>query len=117
MDGTFDADERETVRDIIANRLEIGDTDPEALIEAAERRAEEAADWWSFAQVAKNSFDYEERVRLVEMLWEVSYADGVLHDYEANLLRRLTGLLYVTDQDSGAARKRVLDRLGIDTGA
>jgi uncharacterized tellurite resistance protein B-like protein len=51
---------------------------------------------------------------IIEMLWEVVYADGVLHDYEANLLRRIGGLIYVSDRDRGAARKRVMKRLGID---
>jgi uncharacterized tellurite resistance protein B-like protein len=41
------------------------------------------------------------------MLWEVAYADGNVDDYEANLVRRVAGLLYVPDRDSGAARKRV----------
>jgi uncharacterized tellurite resistance protein B-like protein len=50
---------------------------------------------------------------VIEMLWEVAYADGRLHDYEASLLRRVTGLLYVSDRDSGEARKRVLARLGL----
>jgi len=48
------------------------------------------------------------------MAWEVAYADGELHDFEANLLRRLAGLLYIEDRDSGMARKRVLDRLGLE---
>ena len=43
---------------------------------------------------------------MMEMLWEVAYADGELHDYEANLMRQVTGLLYVTDRESGDARKR-----------
>ena len=53
----------------------------------------------------------EERIELIEMIWEVVYADGELHDYEANLLRRLGGLLYVSDRERGDARKRVLARL------
>jgi uncharacterized tellurite resistance protein B-like protein len=47
------------------------------------------------------------------MLWQVAYADGVLHDYEANLMRRLAGLLYVSDQESGEARKRAQRALGL----
>jgi uncharacterized tellurite resistance protein B-like protein len=50
------------------------------------------------------------------MLWEVAYADGVLHDYEHNLLRRIAGLIYVTDRDRGLARNRVLARLGLARG-
>jgi uncharacterized tellurite resistance protein B-like protein len=52
---------------------------------------------------------------MIEMLWEVVYADGRLDDYEANLMRRIAGLIYVSDGESGSARKRVLDRLGLDS--
>ena len=41
------------------------------------------------------------------MLWEVVYADGEVHHYESNLIRRVAGLLHVSDRDSGSARKRV----------
>ncbi len=44
-------------------------------------------------------------------MWEVVYADGVLDDYEANLLRRVAGLIYVPDRQSGEARQRVINRL------
>ena len=111
MDGHFDGDERETIRRLLETRL--GFEDAEDLIAAAEAMAERAGDFWSFARVAKNRFSHEERVALIEMLWEVAYADGVLHDFEASLLRRVTGLLYVSDRESGAARKRVLKRLGL----
>lgn len=113
MDGTFDADERRTIRDLIVRRLELGEADAEALIDAAVEMAQHAGELWSFARVVKNSFDYEERVEIIEMLWEVVWADGTLHDHEAALLRRITGLIYVSDRDSGMARKRVLDRLGL----
>ena len=48
------------------------------------------------------------------MLWDVAYADGELHDLEASLLRRIGGLLYVSDRERGEARKRVLARRGLD---
>jgi uncharacterized tellurite resistance protein B-like protein len=58
-----------------------------------------------------DNLEPEERATILEMLWEVAYADGVVHPYESNLVRRVAGLLYVTDHDSGAARKRVVERL------
>ena len=85
MDGSFDADERTTIRDIVANRLGLVDVDPDGLIATAERRVEEAGELWSFARVAKNSYAYEDRIKLIELLWEVAYADGELHDYESEL--------------------------------
>jgi uncharacterized tellurite resistance protein B-like protein len=48
------------------------------------------------------------------MLWQVVYADGRLDDYEANLMRRISGLIHVPDRDSGEARKRALARLGLE---
>ncbi len=57
--------------------------------------------------------DPEERVNLIEMLWEVAYADGVLDPEEDALIRRLGGLIYVTDRDRMLARQRVLSRLNI----
>ena len=61
-------------------------------------------------------FSFEERVELMEMLWQVAYADGELDDFEANLLRRVAGLIHVSDRDSGAARKRAMARLGLAAG-
>jgi len=44
------------------------------------------------------------------MLWDVACADGEIHDYEANLVRRVAGLIHVSDRDSGQARKRAMIR-------
>ena len=49
----------------------------------------------------------------MEMLWQLVYSDGELHDFEATLMRRLAGLLYVDDRESGVARKRALEKLGV----
>jgi len=53
-------------------------------------------------------------VELIEMLWEVAYADRVLDEYEDSLLRRVGGLIYVPDRERATARQRVLKRLGLD---
>jgi uncharacterized tellurite resistance protein B-like protein len=47
------------------------------------------------------------------MPWKVACADGELHPPEANLLRRIGGLLYVSDVDRGEARRRALRRIGL----
>jgi uncharacterized tellurite resistance protein B-like protein len=114
QDGRFGEDERKTIQALLQSRLNLAPGDTDALIEVAEERVGRSSDLWSFAQVVKNRYDAAERIRMLEMLWEVVYADGVLDDFEASLMRRIAGLLYVSDADSGAARKRVLDRLGLE---
>jgi len=113
MDSSFDAEERATIRRLVQARLGLDDTAAEALIVAADEVAEESGELWTFARVVKDRFSYDERVEMLEMMWEVAYADGTLHHYEANLLRRVAGLIYVSDRDSGVARKRAMERLGI----
>ena len=85
-----------------------------ALLEtAAERRAERSAQLFGFARTINERLPRERRVELIEMLWEVAYADGVLDPLEDSLLRRIGGLIDVSDRERGAARLRVLERLGI----
>jgi len=117
MDGHFDDDERETISRLLAERFEIDGDDLAKVIEEAEAAVADSVELFSFTRELRNDFDHESRVQMVEMLWEVAYADGVLHDYEANLIRRVTGLLHVSDRESGDARKRVLERLDIAAGA
>ena len=111
MDGNFDVAEREKVAHLLQVRFTLGTTEAEALIEDAIEKIRQSPQLYGFTRVVKDRFDHDDRVELMEMLWEVAYADGELHDFEANLMRRIAGLIYVSDRDSGAARKRVLERL------
>lgn len=114
LDGDFDEVERQRIAEILRSRLGVEEDATGALIGAADEETEQAGGLYGFTREVRDNFAHDERVAMIEMLWEVSYADGSLHDFEANLLRRVAGLLYVTDRESGEARKRVLDRLGID---
>ncbi|MFO0996081.1 MAG: TerB family tellurite resistance protein [Alphaproteobacteria bacterium] len=113
MDGHLDDRERQTILDIVRIQFGLAPSEAEGLFEAAAANRGGASDLWTFASVVKARFSEEERIRLVEMLWRVAYADGVLHDYEAHLLRRIAGLIYVSDHERGAARQRVLAALAL----
>lgn len=110
LDGDFGAAERDTIRRLLRERFTLSADDTAALIAEADAMQEDSTQILPFTRALKDALDEAERIRLVEMLWEVVLADGVLHDYEANLMRRLAGLLYVSDQQSGAARLRVQTR-------
>ncbi len=112
LDGHFDAAEREKVGELVCRHFGVTEAEAEALIADAEVAHDDASGLVRFTRVIKETFPPEQRIEVIEMLWEVAYADGVLHDYEANLLRRVAGLIYVSDRERGAARKRVLERLG-----
>lgn len=113
MDANFDTEERTRILDLVRTRFELTEAEARSLLELAGRKVEGSSQLYGFTRVVKDSFDHEERVELIEMLWEVVYADGTLHDLEANLMRRIAGLIYVPDRESGAARKRTLKKLGL----
>ena len=56
-------------------------------------------------------YSEEKKILLIETLWEIILSDGQIHDYESSLLRRLSGLLYISDLNSGNARKRALNKI------
>ncbi len=113
MDGTLDAEERQTMLGLLQHRFQLDPSDAQELLNEAEERARESVEWHGFTRVIVDTFSDEERIQLIEMLWEVAYADGELHDYEASLLRRIAGLIYVGDRERGDAHARVRSRLNI----
>lgn len=112
-DADFGAEEKETISRIASQSFDLPPSEVAALIEAATEEEAETLDLHRWVQSIKQAYSEEERVALIEKMWEVVYADGVLDEYEANLLRRVAGLIYVPDRQSGEARQRVMARLGI----
>ena len=111
LDGDFDPGEEALIRSLLAEHFHITPEEADRLLTEAEARHEDTVELYGLTRAIKDRLPPEDRVEIMEMLWQVAYADGVLHDFEASLARRVAGLLYVSDHDSGAARKRALQRL------
>ena len=105
--------ERQLVRGLLERRFGIAPDEASVLEQAAERRAEASAQLFGFARTVNERLSREQRIGLIELMWEVAYADGVLDPLEDSLLRRIGGLIDVSDHERGEARLRVLRRLGI----
>tara|TARA_B100001013_G_scaffold273436_1_gene174129 strand:+ start:499 stop:744 length:246 start_codon:yes stop_codon:yes gene_type:complete len=71
---------------------------------------EEHKSFHSFTSQINQSFSNEKKIILLEILWEIILEDGELHDFESNLMRRLAGLLYISDVQCGNAKKRALKK-------
>jgi uncharacterized tellurite resistance protein B-like protein len=112
LDGAIEPRERTAIQHVLARRFALTPEEAAELTAAGEAKAEDSIQIFGFTRVINRDFAPDERIELFEMLYEVIYADDELHDYEANLMRRLSELIYVPDKDRGAARLRVLRRLG-----
>lgn len=113
MDDRIAPEERERIGTLVRERFGLTAEETRDLMKAAESQARGVAPHFNYTSVVIERCPPEQRLWMVEMLWEVAYADGELHPLESNLLRRIAGLLHVPDVEVGAARKRVLKRMGL----
>ncbi len=116
LDGNYGPEEQLVIVECLANRFGLQPAAAKALARAGEEAQSGAVDLFGFTRRAAEGLTEAERVELVEMLWEVVYADGAEHHYESNLIRRVAGLLHVPDRLSGEARQRVLARRAVGQG-
>ena len=112
MDGNFDDDERNIVAELLRGRFDLTDDETAMLVAEAEEAVNDSGQLYAFTRVVKDRYSAEERIGMIEMLWEVAFADGDVDHFESNLIRRVGGLIYVNDRDRGDAKKRVMAKLG-----
>ncbi len=117
LDDSLEEVELHRIEQLIRWRFELTEAELATVIGEARAISDGPAQWYFFTATIRDQIGPEDRVEIIEMLWDVAYADGELHHLEANLLRRIAGLLHVPDRDSGAARKRVMARYGLSDGA
>lgn len=106
-DGVYLDAERTTIVQVLASRYELSAAEAEALCIKAEQAQSEAVDLVRFTRAIKDAVPFEDRVGVVEALWQVIYADEDRDHRESALVRKLAGLLYVPDREAGLARQRV----------
>ena len=106
VDTRFDDAERMRIVAFARDRFSLSEEEAQTLLAAAQAEVDGATQLYAFTTAIKNGFSYEERVALMESLWEVVYADGRADPFEDQLMRRIGGLICVTDRDRGHARKR-----------
>jgi uncharacterized tellurite resistance protein B-like protein len=111
VDGTFDAEERRRVKALLQKRFDLDAQEVRRLFEGAEARERDAVDLYRFTSVLCRELDQDGRKRIVEMLWEVVMADGVVDEFESNLVWRVAELIGVSTRDRVTLRKMVEARI------
>ena len=105
-DTSFHAGEREAVRAALRDKFALSDDEAQRLAELAELTARDATDLFSFTSRINEHFDMPQKLRMVEHMWRVAYADGHLGDHERHVLWRVADLLHVPPGAYAHARLR-----------
>ncbi len=107
-DDEISTSEEEKLQDILIQRFEISNAEIKSLIDLAHAEKHEATDYFAFTSLLNEHYSQQQKITLVEDLWQLAYADNELDKYEEHLLRRLADLLHVPHQDFMRTKHKVL---------
>lgn len=108
VDEQITSEEETKLHDILKQRFELSSDEIEILIDLANIEKQQATDYYSFTSLLNEHYTQQQKIKLIEDLWQLAYADNALDKYEEHLLRRLAELLHVPHQDFIRSKHKVL---------
>lgn len=112
VDGQISAVERAALRQALKDEYQLGDDATATLIEEATAAEDEAVDLYRFTSLLGRALDEEGRLKVIEMMWRLVYADGKVNEFEDNLIWRVADLLAIAPRQRLELRKRVAATAG-----
>ena len=109
-DGKIDDIEIKKINNSLINIFKEDEKQVQSVLEIAINNKNNSKSLFFYTSKINKNYSYEKKLLLIEILWEIVLSDGKIHDYETSIIRRLSGLLYISDVDSGNARKRALNK-------
>ena len=88
----------------------INSNQADELLKLAEKKEEESNQIVEFTKEIKK-YSMEFKLKIIEIIWKIVYSDGTSDNYESNLIRRICGLLYISDKDNGIIKTNVKNLL------
>ncbi len=110
VDGVVRENERIRLAEILGNQFELAENQLQNLLSEAKEAEQEAIDLYAFTSVLKRGLPYEDRTSIIGNLWEMVFADGVIHELEDNVVWRVAELLGVDSRDRMLLKQSVWKR-------
>ena len=107
IDGDMSQTERDKLRSVLKTRFALDDAATDELIDKATAAENEAVDLYHFTSLLNRTLDEEGRAKVIEMMWQIVYADGRRDELEDNLLWRAADLLGISPRERIALRQRI----------
>tara|TARA_B100001123_G_scaffold373002_1_gene437293 strand:- start:887 stop:1315 length:429 start_codon:yes stop_codon:yes gene_type:complete len=106
IDEKYTKDERKIIMKAMIGLTNIKQEEAEKIMIDAEKKEEEQNQIVEFTREIKK-YTLESRLKIIEVIWKIVYSDGIADNYESNLIRRICGLLYISDKDNGIVKAKV----------
>ena len=113
IDGKKDEQEIGAIKRLIIQQFNYDEEKADILITSASEKEESSADLFEWSKIINDHYDLDSKKIVFSMMCEIICADGLIDPFESNLIRRLSGLLYISDKDAGAIKKKVMNNKDI----
>ena len=113
IDGKKDEKEIEAIKRLIIKQFNYDEEKANALITSASEKEESSADLFEWSKIINDHYELESKKIVFSMMCEIICADGLIDPFESNLIRRLSGLFYISDKDAGSIKKKVMNNKDI----
>ena len=110
IDENYTENEKKIIKKVIMDLNKINSNQADELLKLAEKKEGDSNQIIEFTKEIKK-YSMEFKLKIVEIIWKIVYSDGTSDDYESNLIRRICGLLYVSDKDNGIIKTKVQNLL------
>jgi uncharacterized tellurite resistance protein B-like protein len=107
IDGTFTQAELETILSILKEKYGLSGEHADVLIEEADKELDQSVDLWQFARLINENYSTDEKIEVVETLWQIVYVDGKMDQYEHYLMNKLKNLLRLSHNQLIDAKLKV----------
>jgi uncharacterized tellurite resistance protein B-like protein len=111
IDETFTQAEMEKILSIVKEKYGLAQEHADALLEEAEKELKGSIDLWQFTSLINANYSVEEKIEVIETLWQIVYVDGKLDRYEHYLMTKLKTLFHLSHDQLIDAKLKVLSRL------
>ena len=112
IDGDVSDVERDKLHTLIKQQFDLDEATTDELLVEATQAENESIDLYHFTSLINRSLDEDGRRRVVEMMWEIAYADGKVDEFESNLIWRAADLLGISSRERIELGHRVAERRG-----
>ena len=106
IDENYTEIEKNIIIKAIMSFAEVSSDEAKKLLSHAEEKEKESNQIIEFTKEIKR-YPMNDRLKIIEIVWKIVYSDGTSDNYESNLIRRICGLLYISDKDSGEVKLKV----------
>ena len=98
-DEILDESELIALKNTLQKDFQINEDEIDELIDLAKENVEDSTSLYEFTRDINDNFDAAERVKLIESMWKIAYADGNIDKYEEHIIRKVSNLIYVAHSD------------------